>query len=54
MEVEAAVVAIKTSASPKECDGYVVYPERAIMTYDQRFVVGHMSLLTSSLLKATK
>ena len=27
MEVEAAVVAIKTSASPKEYDGYVVYPE---------------------------
>ena len=26
----------------------------AIMTYDQRFVVGHMSLLTSSLLKATQ
>ncbi len=27
MEVEAAVVAIKTSASPKEYDGYVVYAE---------------------------
>ena len=27
MEVEAADVAIKTSASPKEYDGYVVYPE---------------------------
>ncbi len=27
MEVEAAVVAIKTSASSKEYDGYGVYPE---------------------------